>query len=216
MDLIIGRGEYVSIVGPSGSGKSTLLSCLGCLETPTSGRYLLDGEDVVGLSDDGLAHLRNRRIGFVFQSYNLLNGLTALENVALPLFYAGRPSSFRRRAAKEALERVGLSDRVNHFPDQLSGGQRQRVAIARAIVTNPAMILADEPTGALDTETAAEVVTTFESLHRDGSTIVLVTHDPKLAKRTQRRIEIVDGLIASDDDASLPRSSRGVPHRASG
>lgn len=198
VDLQIGRGEYLAIVGPSGSGKSTLMNILGGLDTPTAGQYFLDGDEVQGLSDDELAETRNRKIGFVFQSFNLLPRATAVENVALPLLYSGLSRSERREAALWALERVGLSARTGHRPDQLSGGQRQRVAIARALVNRPVLLLADEPTGNLDQRTGAEIVNLFEELHHDGVTVVLVTHDHKLAERTSRQIEIVDGRIAAD------------------
>ncbi len=198
VDLQIGRGEYLAIVGPSGSGKSTLMNILGGLDTPTAGQYFLDGDEVQGLSDDELAETRNRKIGFVFQSFNLLARATAVENVALPLLYSGLSRSERREAALWALDRVGLSARTSHRPNQLSGGQRQRVAIARALVNRPVLLLADEPTGNLDQRTGAEIVNLFEELHHDGVTVVLVTHDHKLAERTSRQIEIVDGRIAAD------------------
>jgi putative ABC transport system ATP-binding protein len=198
VNLRIARGEYLAIVGPSGSGKSTLMNILGCLDTPTSGEYLLDGEAVQGLSDDALAEIRNRKIGFVFQSFNLLSRATAVDNVALPLLYSGVSRSERREAALRALQRVGLGTRTSHRPDQLSGGQRQRVAIARALVNQPVLLLADEPTGNLDQRTGAEIVALFEQLHHEGVTVVLVTHDHKLAERTGRQIEIVDGNIAVD------------------
>ena len=198
VDLQIRRGEYLAIVGPSGSGKSTLMNILGCLDTPTAGQYLLDGDEVQDLSDDELAEVRNHKIGFVFQSFNLLPRATAVENVALPLLYSGRSRQERREAALQALGRVGLSARTEHRPDQLSGGQRQRVAIARALVNRPVLLLADEPTGNLDQRTGAEIVSLFEELHHDGVTVVLVTHDHKLAERTGRQIEIVDGNVAAD------------------
>ena len=198
VSLRIERGEYVAIVGPSVSGKSTLMNILGCLDTPTSGRYLLDGEEVQQKDDDQLAEIRNRKIGFVFQSFNLLPRATAVENVGLPLLYSGLNRSARREAAMAALKRVGLGERTGHRPDQLSGGQRQRVAIARALVNQPVLLFADEPTGNLDQRTGAEIVSLFEELHHDGVTVVLVTHDGKLAERTNRRIEIVDGQIAVD------------------
>ena len=198
VNLRIERGEYLAIVGPSGSGKSTLMNILGCLDTPTSGEYWLDGESVQGQSDDGLAEIRNRKIGFVFQSFNLLARATAVENVALPLLYSGLNRAERREAALRALQRVGLGARTGHRPDQLSGGQRQRVAIARALVNQPVLLLADEPTGNLDQRTGAEIVALFEQLHHEGVTVVLVTHDHKLAERTGRQIEIVDGNIAAD------------------
>ena len=198
ISLRIARGEYMAIVGPSGSGKSTLMNILGCLDTPSSGRYLLDGQEVQSLSDEELAEIRNRKIGFVFQSFNLLPRATAVENVALPLLYAGINRRARREAAESALRRVGLAERALHRPEQLSGGQRQRVAIARALVNRPVLLLADEPTGNLDQRTGAEIVELFEALHHDGVTVVLITHDHKLAERTKRQVEIVDGKIATD------------------
>ena len=199
IDLQIERGEYVAITGPSGSGKTTLMNLIGCLDSPTHGRYLLDGEEVSELDDDALADIRNRKIGFVFQSFNLLPRATAQENVALPMAYAGATRRERREAAAEALERVQLSDRRDHRPDQLSGGQRQRVAIARALVNHPAILLADEPTGNLDQQTGADIIRLFEQLNAEGMTVVLVTHDPEVARRTRRRVRIVDGRIESDE-----------------
>jgi putative ABC transport system ATP-binding protein len=198
VDVSIYPGEYVAIVGPSGSGKSTLMNLVGCLDTPSEGRYLLDGEEVHEFDDDSLAEIRNRKIGFVFQSFNLLARATAIDNVALPLLYSGMSRRARRAAAVEALGRVHLENRMDHRPDQLSGGQRQRVAIARALVNRPAVLLADEPTGNLDQKTGVEIVNLFEQLHREGVTVILVTHDHKLAERTRRQIEIVDGQIARD------------------
>src|SRR4051812_41701641 len=191
-------GEYVAIVGPSGSGKTTLMNLIGCLDTPTRGTYRLDGEEVSQLDDDELSHVRGRKIGFVFQTFNLLPRATALDNVALPLVYGGVSRRQRRAAAQRALEKVELGDRMDHRPDQLSGGQRQRVAIARALVNEPTLLLADEPTGNLDQKTGAEIVKLFETLNRDGMTVVLVTHDGELAKRARRRVKIVDGVIDSD------------------
>ncbi len=198
VDLSVESGEYLALIGPSGSGKSTLMNLLGCLDRPTEGRYLLDGAAVERLDDAELADVRNRKIGFVFQTFNLMARQTALENVALPLVYAGLSRAERRRRAGEALRRVGLEHRVDHRPDQLSGGQRQRVAVARALVTRPALILADEPTGNLDQATGREVLGLFDELHREGATIVLVTHDPKIAQHARRRIELVDGSVRAD------------------
>jgi putative ABC transport system ATP-binding protein len=195
VDVRIDRGEYVAIVGPSGSGKTTLMNLIGCLDSPSMGTYRLDGEEVSTLDDDELSSIRNEKIGFVFQTFNLLPRATALDNVALPLVYAGAGRRERREAAKKALERVDLGDRTDHRPDQLSGGQRQRVAIARALVNSPSLLLADEPTGNLDQKTGAEIVKLFEQLNGEGMTVVLVTHDNQLADRAHRKIRIVDGLI---------------------
>ena len=199
VSLRIEPGEYVAIVGPSGSGKTTLMNVLGCLDTPTSGTYLLDGEEVSQLDDDALSHVRNEKIGFVFQTFNLLPRANALDNVALPLVYARAGRRERREAAKRALLRVDLGDRMEHRPDQLSGGQRQRVAIARALVNAPKLLLADEPTGNLDQRTGAEIIELFETLNREGVTMVVVTHDPGIAKRARRRVQIVDGEIVADE-----------------
>ncbi len=198
VDIRIYPGEYVAIVGPSGSGKSTLMNLIGCLDTPSSGTYLLDGIEVQAMNDDELAEIRNHKIGFVFQSFNLLARATATDNVSLPLLYSGQSRKSRKQAAIEALTRVDLGSRLDHRPDQLSGGQRQRVAIARALVNHPAILLADEPTGNLDQKTGADIVTLFERLHQEGMTIILVTHDHQLAERAHRKIEIVDGKIARD------------------
>ena len=198
VDLEIRRGEYVAIMGPSGSGKSTLMNLVGCLDTPTGGTYVLNGTEVSTLTDDQLAHIRNREIGFVFQTFNLLPRATAFQNVELPLVYAGRPLAERRRRAAEALAAVGLSDRAEHRPNELSGGQRQRVAIARALVNNPALILADEPTGNLDSVTSLEIMGLMDDLYRRGNTIIIVTHEPDIAAHTHRIIRLHDGRVASD------------------
>ena len=200
VDLHIQKGEYVSIMGPSGSGKSTMMNILGCLDRPTSGRYRLDGCDVGGMDDDRLSEVRNRAIGFVFQAFNLLPRLSALENVALPLQYAGVGRSERIRRAEEALRQVGLDARAAHRPDELSGGQRQRVAIARALVTQPALILADEPTGNLDSATTGEVMKLFAEIHRKGNTIILVTHEEDVARQAGRMVCLRDGKIERDEN----------------
>ncbi|MDP3279330.1 MAG: ABC transporter ATP-binding protein [Deltaproteobacteria bacterium] len=199
VDFVICKGEHVAIIGPSGSGKSTLMYVLGCLDTPSGGTYSLADYDVSELNDDELAALRNRYIGFVFQSFNLIPRTTTVDNVALPLRYAGVGVFERRRIAKEALERVGLGHRLDHTPDRLSGGERQRVAIARAIVTKPELLLCDEPTGNLDSRVGGEISKLFEDLNRDlGVTLVIVTHDPAMAKRAQRNIKLVDGSVVYD------------------
>src|ERR1700687_244290 len=194
----IRRGEYVAIMGPSGSGKSTLMNLIGCLDTPTSGRYWLAGRLVSALDDDELAYIRNKEIGFVFQTFNLLPRATALHNVELPLIYNGTPSEERLERAKKALERVDLLDRMHHKPNELSGGQRQRVAIARALVNSPSIVLADEPTGNLDSKTGDEIMALFENLYHQGNTIILVTHEHDIAQHAHRIIFIRDGKIASD------------------
>jgi putative ABC transport system ATP-binding protein len=198
VDLVVRRGEYVAIMGPSGCGKSTLMNLLGCLDTPDEGRYWLNGRLVSALTDRELAAIRNREIGFVFQAFALLPRQSALANVEMPLTYAGLRVAERRRRAAEALERVGLAGRATHRPGELSGGQRQRVAIARALVTDPVLLLADEPTGNLDSATGAEILELFDALHRSGSTIVLVTHERAVAERAGRTIQLRDGLVVSD------------------
>ncbi len=194
----IHKNDYVALMGPSGSGKSTLMNLLGCLDTPTDGDYILSGTNVSTMTDGELAEVRNKEIGFVFQTFNLLPRLTALENVALPLVYAGISKSKRQEKAREVLTSVGLGDRVDHKPNELSGGQRQRVAIARALVNNPSIILADEPTGNLDTKTSIEIMGIFEKIHREGNTIVLVTHEPDIAEHAHRIVRLRDGLVESD------------------
>jgi len=199
VDLTIRHGEFLAILGPSGSGKSTLMNVLGCLDKPTAGHYQLDGHPVDSLSTQQLAAIRNQKIGFVFQSFNLLEYASALDNVALPLVYAGVKAKDRRRRATELLTRVGLADRLDHKPNQLSGGQKQRVAIARALINQPQILLADEPTGALDSKSGAEIEALFNELHREGRTIIVVTHDNELAKRTKRIVTIRDGQVVSDE-----------------
>jgi putative ABC transport system ATP-binding protein len=196
--LNIPNGSFVSIVGPSGSGKSTLMNLLGCLDVPTSGTYSLDGIEVSTMNDNQLAEIRNKKIGFVFQGFNLVNKLTALENVELPLIYAGVGGKQREKMAKEALESVGLGERIHHIPSELSGGQQQRVAIARALVTNPPLILGDEPTGNLDSRSGQEIMELFKNLHKSGNTIVLITHDDHIAIQAQRMLRILDGMIVED------------------
>jgi putative ABC transport system ATP-binding protein len=198
VSLNIHRNEYLAIMGPSGSGKSTLMNMLGCLDTPTSGRYEFNGHDVAGMLDDELAEIRNREIGFVFQTFNLLPRSDALRNVELPLIYAGVSPHERRERARQALENVGLANRVHHKPNELSGGQRQRVAIARALVNRPSIILADEPTGNLDSKTGIEILALFEDLYEQGNTLIVVTHEESVARNARRIIRLRDGLIASD------------------
>lgn len=198
IDLEINKGEYVALMGPSGSGKSTLMNLLGCLDTPTSGSYILNGKDVSQMKDDELAEIRNKEIGFVFQTFNLLPRTTALDNVALPMIYAGFSKSERNKRAAEVLEQVNLADRMDHQPNQLSGGQRQRVAIARALVNNPSIILADEPTGNLDSKTSEEIMKLFNEIHSNGNTVILVTHEEEIAAYAHRIIRLRDGLIESD------------------
>ena len=195
IDLSLEEGEYLSVLGPSGSGKSTLMNIIGCLDTPTLGEYTLHGREVQELDEGELAHLRSREIGFIFQNSQLLPRLTALKNVELPLIYAGVPPRERRQRAKEMLVRVGLEDRMGHMPNQLSGGQQQRVAIARALVGNPSILLADEPTGALDQKTGAQIMTLFSELSAEGRTIIMITHDMKIASHARRVVHIIDGVI---------------------
>lgn len=199
VSMSINKNEYVALMGPSGSGKSTLMNLLGCLDTPTEGEYVLNGSNVSTLTDNELAVVRNREIGFVFQTFNLLPKLTSLDNVALPLIYAGMSKSAREDRAKEVLSLVGLGDRIDHRPNELSGGQRQRVAIARALVNNPAIILADEPTGNLDTKTSIEIMEIFEKIHNDGNTIIIVTHEPDISEHCHRIIKLRDGIIETDE-----------------
>ncbi|SDW95440.1 ABC transporter ATP-binding protein [Aequorivita viscosa] len=198
IDLEIERGEYVALMGPSGSGKSTLMNLLGCLDTPTSGSYELNGKDVSNMTDDDLAEIRNKEIGFVFQTFNLLPRTTALENVALPMIYAGASKKERTERAKEVLTQVGLADRMDHKPNQLSGGQRQRVAVGRALVNSPSIILADEPTGNLDSKTSVEIMSLFNKIHAAGNTVILVTHEEDIAENAHRIIRLRDGIIESD------------------
>ena len=198
VDLTIQRNEFVAIMGPSGSGKSTLMNLIGCLDTPTEGEYWLNGHRVSELGDNALARIRNKEIGFVFQTFNLLPRATALQNVELPMVYAGVPSKQRTQAAQEALRRVGLGDRMQHRPNELSGGQRQRVAIARALVNRPSILLADEPTGNLDSKTSEEILTLFERLFAEGQTIILVTHEHDIAAHARRQVHLKDGVVESD------------------
>lgn len=198
INLSIDDNEYVAIMGPSGSGKSTLMNILGCLDTPSSGNYFFRDVDVSNLDDDALSAMRNREIGFIFQNFNLLPRLNALQNVELPLIYSGAPAAERRERALKSLERVGLTDRIHHRPGELSGGQRQRVAIARALVTNPGILLADEPTGALDSKTGEDIMRLFDELHGEGNTIILITHEQEIADYAHRMIYLKDGMIHSD------------------
>jgi len=198
IDLDIEKGDYVALMGPSGSGKSTLMNLLGCLDTPTSGSYELNGQDVSSMSDDQLAEIRNKEIGFVFQTFNLLPRTTALDNVALPMIYAGASKKLRTTRAEEVLTDVGLADRMDHKPNQLSGGQRQRVAVGRALVNKPSIILADEPTGNLDSKTSDEIMKLIDDIHKAGNTVILVTHEEEIAERAHRVIRLRDGMIESD------------------
>lgn len=205
ISLGVRRGEYVALMGPSGSGKSTLMNLLGCLDTPTSGTYMLNGHDVSAMEDEQLAEIRNKEIGFVFQTFNLLPRITALQNVALPMIYAGVSLSERMRRAEEALVSVGLADRMGHRPNQLSGGQRQRVAIARALINHPSIILADEPTGNLDSRTSIEIMQVFQKIHQAGNTIIIVTHEEDIAEHAHRIIRLRDGQIYADESNSRIR-----------
>lgn len=198
IDLDIERGEYVAIMGPSGSGKSTLMNILGCLDTPTGGSYILNGQDVSKMTDDELAEIRNKEIGFVFQTFNLLPRTTAIDNVALPMIYSGKSKADRVKRATKVLQDVGLSDRMDHKPNQLSGGQRQRVAVGRALVNEPSIILADEPTGNLDSKTSLEIMQLFDDIHAAGNTVILVTHEEDVASHSHRIIRLRDGIVESD------------------
>ena len=199
ISITIKQGEYVALMGPSGSGKSTLMNMIGCLDTPSNGHYFLDGQDVSRMTDNQLAEVRNKKIGFVFQTFNLLPRSTALDNVTLPLIYAGFSKSDRITRGEKVLNQVGLGDRMKHQPNELSGGQRQRVAVARALVNNPALILADEPTGNLDSKTSIEIMGLFEEIHRNGNTIVVVTHEEEIAQHAHRIIRLKDGLVETDE-----------------
>lgn len=206
ISITIKQGEYVALMGPSGSGKSTLMNMIGCLDTPSKGQYFLDGQDVSRMTDNQLAEVRNKKIGFVFQTFNLLPRSSALDNVTLPLIYAGMGSSDRKKRGEAVLKQVGLGDRMTHQPNELSGGQRQRVAVARALVNNPALILADEPTGNLDSKTSIEIMGLFQEIHQKGNTIVLVTHEEEIARHAHRIIRLRDGLVETDevnDDVQL-------------
>lgn len=204
VDLHVGRNEYVALIGPSGSGKSTLMNLIGCLDTPSEGRYILNGRDTSTMNDNELAAVRNQEIGFVFQSFHLLPRMTVLQNVMQPLVYRGTPRAEREQRAIRALQQVGLGDRLGHRPNQLSGGQRQRVAVARALVGNPSILLADEPTGNLDSKTSAEIMALFDALHRQGQTVVVVTHEPDIAAHCLRTIRVSDGRIVQDTRKAVP------------
>jgi putative ABC transport system ATP-binding protein len=207
VDLMVERNEYVALMGPSGSGKTTFMNIIGCLDTPTEGSYVLNGEDVTRLVDDELAYIRNREIGFVFQTFNLLPRASAMQNVELPLIYAGVDARERRARVAESLRAVGLEDRVDHRPNELSGGQRQRVAIARALVNRPSLILADEPTGNLDSKSGEEIMRLFEDLHRQGHTLIVVTHDDAVAAHAHREVRLRDGRVESDRPTSSVKGS---------
>lgn len=204
VDLFVKKGEFVSIMGASGSGKSTMMNILGCLDTMTSGKYFLDGEDISKINGNKLAYIRNKKIGFVFQSFNLLPKLTAIQNVELPMIYGGVKPKERHEKAFEAMKKVGLGERINHKPNEMSGGQRQRVAIARSLVNDPAIILADEPTGNLDSKSSVEIIEIFQKLNSDGATIVMVTHEPDIAAYTKRIVKFTDGIIISDELVKNP------------
>ena len=204
VNLFVEKGEFVSIMGASGSGKSTMMNILGCLDTMTSGKYFLDGEDISKISGNKLAYIRNKKIGFVFQSCNLLPKLTAIQNVELPMIYGGIKPKERHEKALEAMKKVGLGERINHKPNEMSGGQRQRVAIARSLVNDPAIILADEPTGNLDSKSSVEIIEIFQKLNFDGATIVMVTHEPDIAAYTKRIVKFTDGIIISDEPVKNP------------
>ena len=212
IDLVVNKGEFVSIMGPSGSGKSTFMNILGCLDRPTTGSYRLNGDEVATLSDDELAYVRNKQIGFVFQSFNLLTKLTALENVALPMIYAGVNKKMRIERATQLLQSVGLGERMDHLPSELSGGQRQRVAIARALANDPAIIMADEPTGNLDSKSTIDVMNIFRGLYDEGRTIILVTHEPEIATYASRNVVLRDGLIVEDSQNLNMTPVQEVPH----
>jgi putative ABC transport system ATP-binding protein len=212
ISVTIDRNEYVAIMGPSGSGKSTLMNLIGCLDTPTSGEYRLNGIDVSKMEDNMLAEIRNKEIGFIFQTFNLLPRYTALENVTLPLIYAGIQKNIRVHQAEETLEQVGLADRMTHKPNELSGGQRQRVAIARALVNKPSIILADEPTGNLDSKTSIDIMNLLDEIHRGGNTVIVVTHEEDIAKHAARIIRLIDGTVSSDAPKSTPEQVMMVLH----
>jgi len=210
VDLDVPRGQYVAIMGPSGSGKSTLMNTLGCLDRPTAGSYFLDGQNIATLDDETISKIRGQKLGFVFQAFNLISQLTVLENVQVPLFYQGVPKAIRNAKAMEVIGRVGLEDRAGHRPTELSGGQMQRVAIARALINSPSFLLADEPTGNLDSKIGASILALFDELHAQGLTIVMVTHDDNVAKRCERVVRLRDGLVDKDEVTGLVRSAQGV------